>query len=103
MAKTSTSFKTGETGNRKGRPKGSKNRSTTEIRNFIQKVVDNNLSNLETDLAAMNPTNRWIIIDKITKYFLPALTKNDNNNINDGEIQINVVYKDLEKDKTDKK
>ena len=92
MAKVKTSYKAGESGNPKGKPKGAKNRSTEEIRQFIQRVVDKNLDHLEEDLEAMNPTNRWVIIDKMTKYFLPALTKNDNNNLNTGEVTIKVVY-----------
>jgi len=78
----------------RGRKKGSKNRTTEEIRNFIQKVVDKNLDHLEQDLEAMNATNRWVVIDKLTKYFLPALTKNDNNNLNSGEVTITVKYED---------
>lgn len=87
-------YKKGESGNPTGRKKGSKNRSTEEIRTFLQAIVNNNLSNLEADLVKMNPTNRWVIIDKLTKYFLPALTKNDNNTTLDGGIKIVVEYKD---------
>lgn len=94
MAKTATSIKKGQVLNPKGRPKGTKNRSTEEIRTFIQSVVDNNLTHLQDDLAAMNATNRWIILDKLTKYFLPALSKNDNNNLNSGEMTIRVEYED---------
>lgn len=92
MSNKSTQFKKGQSGNPKGKPKGAKNRTTEEIRGFIQGIVDNNLTNLEADLAAMNATNRWVILDKLTKYFLPALTKNDNNNINSGEVEIKVTY-----------
>ena len=87
-------FTKGESGNPNGRPKGSKNRSTEEIRSFIQRVVDNNLENLEADLIQMNNTNRWIILDKLSRYFMPQLTKNDNTNINTGEITIKVEYQD---------
>lgn len=87
-------YKKGESGNPKGRKKGVKNRSTEEIRTFIQSVVNNNLVHLEDDLMAMNATNRWVILDKLTKYFLPALTKNDNNNVNSGEVKIVVEYID---------
>lgn len=99
MSNKSTQFKKGQSGNKNGRPKGAKNRSTEQIRSFIQNIVDNNLDNLEADLAAMNATNRWVILDKLTKYFLPALTKNDNNNINSGEIEIKVTYSDNTDDK----
>ena len=95
MAKNKTSF-TKDTAPKQGRKKGAKNRSTEEIRNFIQSIVNNNLSNLEDDLERMNPTNRWVIIDKLTKYFLPALTKNDNNNMN-SDVKISVEFVDGEK------
>jgi hypothetical protein len=78
----------------RGRPKGSKNRTTEEMREFIQKVVDKNFERLEEDLDKMNPTNRWTIIQKITQYFMPILSKNDNNNNMTGDITINVKYID---------
>lgn len=81
---------------KRGRNKGSKNRTTDEIRSFIQNVVSNNLDHLEEDLEKMNPRDRWTIIEKVIKYFLPALQKNDNNNMNSGEITIKVKYDDPE-------
>ncbi len=95
MASKKTQFKKGTSGNPAGKPKGAKNRTTEEIRNFIQQVVDKNLVNLEADLSLMNATNRWTVIDKLTKYFLPALSKNDNNNINSGDVSITVKYEDI--------
>ncbi|GAA4326142.1 hypothetical protein [Flaviaesturariibacter amylovorans] len=78
----------------KGKPKGAKHRSTAEIREFIQKVVDNNLERLEEDLDRMGPTARWMILDKISKYFLPTLSKNENQNTTDGQVTIKVEYAD---------
>lgn len=97
MAEKKTTFKKGQSGNPNGRPKGTKNKTTEEIRSFIQLVVDKNLVNLEADLERMNPTNRWIILDKVMKYFMPTLTKNDNNNMNSGEVKIQVEYVDSSK------
>jgi hypothetical protein len=78
----------------RGRKKGSKNRTTEEMREFIQQVVNKNFDRLEEDLDDMNPTNRWTIIQKITQYFMPILSKNDNTNDNTGEITINVKYQE---------
>lgn len=85
---------TPETAPRNGRKKGSKNRTTEEMRNFMQKVADKNLNNLEEDLKLMNPFMRWTIIDKLTKYFLPTLSKNDINVEVSGNIKIEVEYID---------
>ena len=88
-------YKKGQSGNPNGRPKGSKGRNTEEMRSFIQSVVDKNYDRLEEDLDNMNPTNRWKILEGLTKYFLPALSKNDNNNVHQGDIQINVKFDEL--------
>lgn len=78
----------------RGRKIGSKNRTTEEMRQFIQDVVDKNFDRLEEDLDIMNPTNRWLVLQKLTNYFMPVLSKNDNTNDNTGEVTINVKYKD---------
>ena len=78
----------------RGRKKGSTNRTTQEMRDFIQKVVNKNFDRLETDLDAMPPVHRWTVIQKITQYFMPVLSKNENSNENSGEISIVVKYND---------
>lgn len=103
MAKNQTSFKKGVSGNPKGKPKGVKNRTTEQMREFIKQVVDNNLGSLESDLAKMSNTNKWIILEKLTKYFLPALNKNDNQNVNSGDVTITVKYDEREVAKEDHK
>lgn len=57
-------------------------------------MVDNNLARLEEDLNQMSPKNRWDVLEKISKYFLPALSKNDNTNNTTGEVTIKVEYVD---------
>lgn len=75
-----------------GRQKGTPNRTTQEMRNLIQSVMDKNLENLEEDLVLMNPTNRWMVLQKLAAYFMPTLSKNDNTNTNSGEMKIVVEY-----------
>lgn len=89
MSNKATQFKSGNKMS-KGRPKGSKNRSTETIRELIQTVFDNNLDTLQDDLDAMNPFMRRKTLSDLTKYFLPALSKNDNEH--KGAIEIIVKY-----------
>jgi|GEM_PF-3788832 len=66
MGKNKTSF-TSDTAPRGGRKKGAKGRTTEEMGLFIKKLVGKNFWNLEGDLGNMSPTNRWIVIQKLTK------------------------------------
>lgn len=77
-----------------GRKKGVKNKSTQEIRDAIQKVLSNKIDELESDLELMSPFNQWQILDKVAKYFMPALSKSDDTLEHSGEIQINVSFTD---------
>lgn len=100
MANKATQFKKGKpkTG---GRKKNTPNRTTAETRELIQKIVNQNLDSLEDDLLMMNATNRWMVLEKLTKYFLPALSKNDNNNVNSGAMKIVVEYQKAKKEGED--
>lgn len=96
MANKSTQFKKGQakTG---GRKKGSKNRTTEETRQLIQDIVNKKLDNLEEDLKQMSPFSQWQVVEKLTKYFLPALSKNDNKTEHSGAMKIVVEYLDQKK------
>lgn len=87
-------FKKGESGNPNGRPKGSKNRTTEELRMMLKQIIDDNLDDLYDDIRKMKPIPRAMILEKLIKYNIPALTKNDNLNNNSGEIKITVEYTD---------
>ena len=88
-------FKPGESGNPNGRPKGSKNRTTAEIREHIQTVLDGQYEQLEADLISMKPFQRVMMIEKLTKFFLPALQKNDNDTNVSGDINVNINFVDV--------
>lgn len=75
-----------------GRKKGVKNRTTAEIRQHIQTVIDGQYDKLEADLNSLSPFQRVMMVEKLTKYFLPALNKNDDSINHSGEIKIIVEY-----------
>lgn len=57
--------------NRKGRPKGSPNKSVEEVRNLVQQFVENNLETLQEDFNQLEPKDRLMFIEKLLKHVLP--------------------------------
>ena len=57
----------------KGRPKGTINKDTEFIRNALKKVMMDNLPGLQQDLDNMRPNDKWNILEKLAKYYIPAL------------------------------
>lgn len=64
----STSFKKG-TG---GRPKGSPNKTTIEVKEFISKFLTANLENIQTDFDNLDSKERIYFIEKLLKYVIPV-------------------------------
>lgn len=58
--------------NKAGRPKGSPNRSTDELREIIQKFISENLERLQEDFDKLKPSERLNFIEKLLKHVLPA-------------------------------
>lgn len=57
----------------KGRPKGSKNLNTMEIRQFYQDLVSQNLPKIQKDLDELEPRERLRYLTEITRYVIPSL------------------------------
>jgi hypothetical protein len=60
-----TGIKTG------GRTKGTPNRTTTETKELLQKIVSNELDNLQDLLEDLNPKERLDVVIKLLPYILP--------------------------------
>jgi hypothetical protein len=56
-----------------GRTKGAANRTTTEIREYYQNLVSNNLEQLNDDLKSLEPLHRLKMIIELSKFIVPTL------------------------------
>lgn len=83
-------LKKGDQLNPNGRPKGATNKTTAEIRQAFQLLVENNLETLEQDLKNIEPEKRIGYIIKLSEFFLPKLQSLTIEN------QLELEYKQLE-------
>lgn len=65
-------FKTGISGNPKGRPKGKPNRTTDEIRTMLQDFISDNMETLQEDFDQLKPNERLTFIERMLKHVMPA-------------------------------
>ena len=56
-----------------GRTRGTPNRTTTEIRQNFQLIIENNLTTLENDIKELEPKDRIKAILDLSKFVLPTL------------------------------
>jgi hypothetical protein len=71
------------TRNENGRPKGTPNKDTAQIRNSFQLLVENNLEQLENDLKALEPKDRVKAIIDLSKFVIPLLKATELNDISE--------------------
>ena len=73
-------FEPGKSGNPNGRPKGSKNKITEEIRAAFQMVLENKLPDLELwiqQTAQEDPAKAVDLLLKLSNRFLPELSRQE--------------------------
>lgn len=63
----------GKTNNPNGRPKGTPNKSTGEMRAKIQKLVDVSWKTISKDIQKMHPKDRADLIVRLLPYVTPKL------------------------------
>ena len=61
----------GKTNNPNGRPKGTPNKITQDMRQWLSTVIDKNRRQIERDLEALEPKERLQMLEKLMQYVIP--------------------------------
>lgn len=61
----------GKTNNPNGRPKGTPNKITQDMRQWLSTVIDKNRRQIERDLKALEPKERLKMLEKLMQYVIP--------------------------------
>ena len=65
-------FRKGKSGNPKGKPVGTKSKTTEEIRGIFQTFLEANLETMQADFDKLEPKDRLQFIEKVAKMIIPA-------------------------------
>jgi hypothetical protein len=88
-------FEPGQSGNPAGRPKGSKNKITQEIREAFQMVLENRLPDLENWImltAQDDPAKAVDLLLKLSNRFLPELSRQELTGADGEELFKNIKF-----------
>lgn len=98
-------FKKGESGNPKGRAKGSENKTTTEMKQILNKALFGDAQSIIDDLEELNPKDRLMIKAKFAPFILPSMKAVEAKIVTEGDTSLgfSIDYKantgDLKDDK----
>ena len=56
-----------------GRPKGTPNKITAELRDWISNFIDSNREQIQRDWETLDPKDRIVLFERLLKYALPTL------------------------------
>jgi len=78
-----------------GRAKGKPNKSTAEIREAYQKLVEDNLTNMTewlTQVAAENPEKAMELMLKLSEYMIPKLARQEVTGADGADLFKNIKF-----------
>ncbi len=70
-------FKEGQSGNENGRPKGSANKETKQLREFLANVLDNNRDKFEDELNKLEGKDYINAVSNLMEYCTPKLQRSE--------------------------
>jgi len=70
-------FQKGNSGNPAGKPKGATNKTTKELREIFQKIIEKNIKTLSKDLQAVGPETRIKLLIQMAEFVLPKLQRTE--------------------------
>jgi len=84
-----------------GRKKGTPNKITGSVKDWLSNLIDENRLQIEKDIQALEPKERLQILEKFMQYTIPKMqsvqTKIDFNHLTDEQLEnvINEITKDI--------
>ena len=76
-----------------GRPKGSLNKTTAQMKEYLQTVSEHLEGELLSDIDVLSPSERVKLWIQIQEFFIPKLSRQQVQD-SDNDININIVYPD---------
>jgi hypothetical protein len=93
-------YNKGESGNSRGRPKGTPNKTTEEAKSIINRIVDKSLSWAEEDIQALrkkDPIRAFELAMKLMEYAYPKLKSVDVKGTMDVNTKIEKIVIEIKK------
>ncbi len=85
-------FKKGSSGNKKGRQKGTPNKTTQLQRDFIQSLLDSQLNKMKVELSGLHGKSYFAAINGLMEFVMPKLQRSEYREMNGNDIPILLGY-----------
>lgn len=83
--------KNGQSNNPNGRPKGTQNKVTTELKERVRFFIENNLDTIEADFKKLEPRERVQAFTALLKFAIPSKVEQNNLNADSVKETINIM------------